>query len=410
MRDLDDNGGQECGCRACEFGTRRDVYDFVGRALGCDQADVEREVFRLIDSLRFAPTDDWRSGPEDDAMSAEQSYWTHLLQAAAPAKNEVKAKLDLVAVASLLGLALEEASDGKWHGLCPFHDDHRPSFSVYLREDGAQACGCFACDFGRGNDVFNLLMALRGYGFKEALMEAQALLRVGAYATGPTSVLVPRSAVDFGAFVEGAKERARLLCGPDGDSVGVLGEFLAAKGLEIPATWLVDEFGLGVTPDGVGVVLPHFTPDGQAVAAKVRRASVDAERPWKPVALRGSRLVELYGAWRDQGHRHVVLVEGETDTMAAAWHLRGREIDVLGLPSGAGATPRRGWLDLLAGRVVTLCFDGDDAGRAAAKRWSDLLDGCYDAVLDDGHDVVSSGSGRFYAALRGATYLRKEER
>jgi hypothetical protein len=54
VRDLDDRGSQECGCRGCDFGTGRHVYDFVARAAGCSQAEVEQEVFRLIDSLRFA--------------------------------------------------------------------------------------------------------------------------------------------------------------------------------------------------------------------------------------------------------------------------------------------------------------------------------------------------------------------
>jgi DNA primase len=341
-------------------------------------------------------------------VTAEQPDWVQLLEVAAPAKDELKAKLDLVLVATELGLLLEQKAEGRWHGLCPFHDDHRPSFSVYRREDGSQACGCFACDFGRGKDVFAFLMALRGYGFKEALVEAQALLRTAMASTVLPRSLMPKPLVDFSEFVAGATERARLLCRSRGAPEGALGEFLAVKGLQAPPTWLVDEFGLGVTPDGAGVVFPHFTADGEAVAAKVRRAVVDAERPWKPVAVRGSRLVELYGAERDRSHRHVLLVEGETDTLAAAWLTRDWEVDVFWLPSGAGAAPRWEWLDHLAGRVVTLCFDGDVAGRSAAKRWSGLLDGCYVAALDDGQDVVSSGPDRFCSALRVATYMKEE--
>ncbi|MCP4374181.1 MAG: hypothetical protein GY797_39670, partial [Deltaproteobacteria bacterium] len=51
-------------------------------------------------------------------------------------------------------------------GLCPFHDDHKPSFSVNYT-DGV--FNCFAC--GVNGDIFDFYQKLRGVDFKTALKE-----------------------------------------------------------------------------------------------------------------------------------------------------------------------------------------------------------------------------------------------
>ncbi len=49
-------------------------------------------------------------------------------------------------------------------GLCPFHEDKRPSFTVYSQTN---SCWCFGCQEG-GNSI-KFIMLLHGYSFPEAV-------------------------------------------------------------------------------------------------------------------------------------------------------------------------------------------------------------------------------------------------
>jgi hypothetical protein len=124
----------------------------------------------------------------------------------------------------------------------------------------------------------------------------------------------------------------------------------------------------------------------------------------------GGQLSALYGEWRDRGNRQVILVEGESDVWLAAWRTRDEDVDVLGLPSGASAKPRREWVEQMAGREVTIMFDADEAGRRAAATWASALLGVADvvrvAVLPEGNDVCDVSEAVFNATRRGALPYR----
>lgn len=53
-----------------------------------------------------------------------------------------------------------------YFGLCPFHNEKSPSFSV---SRGKQCISCFGC--GAGGNVFTFLMEYENYSFQEALKE-----------------------------------------------------------------------------------------------------------------------------------------------------------------------------------------------------------------------------------------------
>lgn len=329
---------------------------------------------------------------------SDGTNWLELQESASLDVATVKQALDLVAVCEHLGIVLEEGQDGKWHGNCPFHDDHRPSFDVFFKDNGDQACGCFACDFGTPHDVFDLLMALRSYGFGQALREAQQLV----YATKgmtPRMPRVERKVVDHVPFVEGALKRVV-------DDQVALQTFLRDRSLLMPSQWLIDEFRLGVTPDGAGVVIPHYDQGGTLLGAKVRRTSENGDRPWRPVALGGTKLNALYGIWRDTGAKRVVLVEGESDTWTVAWLTRDQGVDVFGLPSGAAARPKGEWTTYLQDRDVTLLFDADDAGRTALRNWVPRLGTCSVAQLDEGQDASSEKPERVLRTVQEAVDVK----
>jgi DNA primase len=137
------------------------------------------------------------------------------------------------------------------------------------------------------------------------------------------------------------------------------------------------------------VVFPHRDWEGDLRGVRYR--SLRRGNRWSE---KGSRFEQLYGAWLDRGERDVLLCEGETDTVFAAWQLQGLPVDVMGLASGAAQKPPSESIERLTGRSVWLAFDGDMAGHIATTRWANALDGIA-AVrvveLPDGEDVCSVG-------------------
>src|ERR1700683_1038744 len=77
--------------------------------------------------------------------------------------QQLKAQIDIARVAQDYGLRLRKYGN-RYSGLCPFHNEKTPSFSIY---GDHQFFKCFGCD-AKG-DVFNFVMKLEGLTFWEAL-------------------------------------------------------------------------------------------------------------------------------------------------------------------------------------------------------------------------------------------------
>jgi DNA primase len=77
--------------------------------------------------------------------------------------QHVKSSVDIIGV---LGeyVRLRKQGPDRFVGLCPFHTEKTPSFSVH---QGLQIYKCFGC--GKGGDVFSFLMELQGLSFYESL-------------------------------------------------------------------------------------------------------------------------------------------------------------------------------------------------------------------------------------------------
>ncbi|WP_462405580.1 DNA primase [Gracilibacillus sp. Marseille-QA3620] len=75
--------------------------------------------------------------------------------------NEIRSKNDIVDV---VGEYVQLKKQGRnYFGLCPFHNENSPSFSV---APDKQIFHCFGC--GAGGNVFTFLMDIEGYSFAEA--------------------------------------------------------------------------------------------------------------------------------------------------------------------------------------------------------------------------------------------------
>lgn len=315
---------------------------------------------------------------------AGEYNWNELLENSQLDKDQIKEKLPLEYVVQQSGVQLFRDAD-RLRGLCPFHDDTEPSFAVWTQETNTgvmvDRCGCFACDFGTG-DIFDYIKRWKEVQFAEALKIAYQLFlqfeQEEEWVASELEIYHKVGQIDYLSITRDAFAAARL-------NMNAINAFINQKRLKLPAEWLHEEFRVGILDDST-IVIPHIH-NGEVTGYKKR----DGAR--HPYAAAGSKLSELYGAWRDTGNTKVILTEGESDTWAAAWEFRD-EYDVFGLPSGAQQHPYPEWVERLKDRDVTLLFDGDQAGRDAARKWWHQLHGTAAlirvAAMDDGKDVCTT--------------------
>ena len=81
--------------------------------------------------------------------------------------EEVRSKNDIVDVIS--GYVKLKKQGSSYFGLCPFHSEKSPSFSVSRDK---QMYYCFGC--GAGGNVFTFIMEYENYSFVEALKRISA--------------------------------------------------------------------------------------------------------------------------------------------------------------------------------------------------------------------------------------------
>jgi DNA primase len=77
--------------------------------------------------------------------------------------EQLKSSVDIVNVVGEY-VRLRKSGPNRYSGLCPFHSEKTPSFSVHA---GHQFFKCFGC--GVGGDVLNFVMRIEGVSFYEAL-------------------------------------------------------------------------------------------------------------------------------------------------------------------------------------------------------------------------------------------------
>ena len=312
---------------------------------------------------------------------------------------------------------------------CPFHDERTPSFSVDPRRGTWRCFG--AC--GEGGDVFSFLQRFDGLTFSDAL-------RLLAEACGeemPDLSSRPRSTREEKRLEERLETMARAarlyrrLLGEPGGRRAL--DYAHGRGFTDET---LETFGVGWAPDHGNPLLEAATSVGVSLdllveVGLVRRA--EDGRPFDffhgrllvPIRDRVGRVVafggrHLPGDERARGKyvntpetplfhkgslifgldlaaegvrrsKHLVLMEGYTDVMAA--HQAG--FPNTGAVLGTATTEDHAALVRRSGaQRITLVFDGDEAGRRASER---ALAG----LLSLGRtiDVVSPPSGRDPADL-----------
>ena len=303
-------------------------------------------------------------------------------------------------------VALRNAGGGRLKGLCPFHDEKTPSFTVNT------ALGyykCFGC--GASGDVFTFIRETEHLDFPDAAemlaRKAGIELRREEGGSAPGQHTGQRRRL-LDAHVAAAEFFTAQLTSPEAE---IGRQFLLERGFE-PATW--PRFGVGYAPNGWDVTLKHLRSKGftdaevlaSGIGSQGQRGPIDRFRGRLVWPIRDNKGDVIgFGARKlredDQGPKYLntpetplykksqvlygvdiakheiatkrkaVVVEGYTDVMAC--HLAGETTAVATCGTAFGEEHiqvlRRLLMDQdeLRGRVI-YTFDGDAAGRAAALK------------------------------------------
>ncbi len=166
--------------------------------------------------------------------------------------DEVKARIDIVDLASEAGVKLRKAGRN-YTGFCPFHDNKRTPAFVVWPETGTWRC------FGQcneGGDIFKFVMKKNGWDFKEALQRLAERAGVELQEYTPQQEAQKevydtlRSLLDETVLYY----RNHLLQNAD-----VLDYLHKKRGLTDAS---IETFGLGYAPEGWDNALKHFTERG----------------------------------------------------------------------------------------------------------------------------------------------------
>lgn len=321
--------------------------------------------------------------------------------------HEVLQATDIVDV---IGEQIRLERKGKdFVGLCPFHDDRKPSMYVVPSK---QIFHCFVCN--TGGDAIRFVREFHKVEFVEALrfLAERAGIKLERWKRQDAGVGGLRAAM------EGAVQffRSNLA---HADTGAEARRYIAGRAID-PET--VEAFQLGYAPDGwdalvnaaaakglrhadleaAGVIAPREKAGGHYDRLRHRLVFPICDRLGRPIAFGGRRLREtddpkylntpetplfdksetLYGLHLSRqaiiDKKQAVVVEGYTDVIAC--HQVGI-YNVVGT-LGTALTPKHvNQLRRFAERVVLL-FDPDEAGRRAADRATEIfLEGGLDVAI-----------------------------
>jgi len=324
--------------------------------------------------------------------------------------DDIRARVDIVELVGQF-VNLKRAGEN-WKGLCPFHTERTPSFTVNPKRG---IFHCFGC--GAGGDAFRFLMRHDRLAFPEAV---RALAERTGVALATSREAEPEAAGKLEALRRvmalAAEFYSRSLWEAGGAKAR---EYLDTRGVD---TEVARRFGLGYAPaswdallsrmkvEGVGddllvqagLVLPRQTgggfydrfrgrllfpirdTQGRVVAFGGRALAGEEPKylnsPETPLYVKGQILYALDVARAAMRERsRAILVEGYLDCLMA--HQHGFTETVAAL--GTAFTPAQlGLLRRHADEVIAL-FDADAAGQKAATRIEEMM--------TDGPDIQDLG-------------------
>jgi DNA primase len=332
------------------------------------------------------------------------------VSAARDVKEQIRLAIDIV---QLVGSSVDLHRRGRVYvGLCPWHDDSRPSLQV---DPERQSWKCWVCNIG--GDCFSFLMQREGVGFREALEMLAEQAGIALAATSGAARSARRSADEKRALYQAmdwavGRYQECLLKSPDAQAAR---EYLDGRGISRATMerfrlgfapnqwqWLVDRArttpfspqvleaaGLIGRSERSGqfydrfrgrVIFPIRNTEGQCVAmgGRILPSLADAAAAKyinSPETRLFSKSKHLYGletirnAVREQ--RQVVIVEGYTDALMA-WQYGFANVAAL---LGTAMTAEHIRVLRRYADSITLVLDGDQAGQRRANEILELFIG-----------------------------------
>jgi len=316
--------------------------------------------------------------------------------------DEVRLASDVAAVVS--DYVTLKKSGRNFFGLCPFHPEKSPSFSV---NPDKQIFHCFGC--GVGGNVFTFIQRQQGVSFPEAvrLLAKRAGIAIPEPEAEDATAAQEKEALYFVTKLAAEFFQEMLF-----NEIGGPGrEYMHKRGFNDEA---LRAFGIGYAPHAWEKLAQHAREKSvnleiMALAGLVNKRDNDAgyydrfrHRVMFPIyhlsgsviAFGGRRLVDdedspkyinspetpiyhkgavLYGLYQGRDAvktaDRVIVVEGYLDLMRM--HLCGFQNAVA--TSGTALTEHQARLILRYTKNVTLLFDSDTAGQGATLRGADIL-------------------------------------
>lgn len=290
-----------------------------------------------------------------------------------------------------------------YFGLCPFHSENTPSFSV---NPGLGIYKCFGC--GAGGDAFNFIMSVEGVAFPEAVRMLASKAGIEIPETDDERERSGEAEAVYNALQFAARYYYKCLTQtPEGKQAL---DYLIGRGF---SSKMIRSFGLGYSYDGwndlldaarekhipegileeAGLIIarkdasgfydrfrgrimfPIFSHVGKVLGFGARILNDDPGQP-KYINSPETRVYNkrrvLYGLSQAKQairkREEVLLVEGYTDVIAL--HQAG--IDHAVASSGTSLTHEQVKLLSRYARRIVLLFDADAAGAGAALRGIDI--------------------------------------
>ncbi|HSK70027.1 MAG TPA: DNA primase [Candidatus Limnocylindria bacterium] len=308
-------------------------------------------------------------------------------------------------IVDLVSRYLPLTRKGRRHwGLCPFHTEKTPSFSV---NGELNLYHCFGCK-ASGN-VAQFVMEMEKLTYPEALLHLAQLYRVPPPPTADLDPEEERRRSLRERLIEATRDAAKFyheLLWTDAGAKALA--YLHGRGLDDA---VIRRFGIGASPDDWDALLTHLTGKGytvqeleQAALVTVRESSrydVFRDRAMFPIISRfgqpigfGARALgdaqpkylntsdsliyskraTLYGLnllKKSRGLDNLLLVEGYMDVVALSQHGVANAVATL----GTSLTPEQARLMKHYAPEAVICYDGDEAGQSATMRALDVFQG-----------------------------------
>lgn len=326
-------------------------------------------------------------------------------------------------------------------GLCPFHNEKSPSFTVF---PATRSFYCFGC--GAGGDVISFIMRAENLDYRDAVEYLAKLSGIPLEeneqdATQKTTVKRER-------IYEITKTAARFfvsaLNSPQGEKAR---EYLIEKRKFSPTT--LRRFGIGYAPDswdmlskklisegytveeiktaflcGISkrgtpfdifrnrIMFPIFDVTGEVVAFSGRRLNEQDERKYVNTSdtpiFKKSRVLFGLNIAKNTDDGTLILCEGSPDAIAMHQAGFGNAIATL----GTAITPEHARIISRYAKTVFLAYDIDKAGRRATMKGIDLLNqvGVETKIIDLGKNekdpdeyIKKHGAEAFKQKLKGSS-------